>query len=69
MGAITGGRRFLKFTLLYLLLWPAYSTATAQSNFVTGLVLDENNKPVGHATIDVVGKNNSTQTDDEGKFG
>src|SRR5882724_25540 len=56
--------RFLSLSLFCIMgLW-----SSAQTTLITGIVMDENNKPVANAQIDVVGKNTNTITDDNGKF-
>src|ERR1700722_6351893 len=56
--------------LLALFLFLGFSVETSgQTTFVTGIVTDKNGKAINLARVDVVGKGNSSVTDDEGKFG
>jgi hypothetical protein len=50
--------------VLLLLSFPTFS----QNTVIVGLVTDKNNTPIGFARIDVVGRNNTTFSDDDGNF-
>lgn len=70
LGALSKAARLMKFTQLLLTLLAFSLAALAQSKRATisGKVVDENDKPLYHVSVSVLGREKGTTTNDSGKF-
>lgn len=61
-------RKVMQLMLSFILAAVLTLPALAQTRNVSGVVLDNNNKPIPDATVNVKGTSHSTKTDDDGRF-
>ncbi len=60
--------RLLFFLLCAICILPSFSLAQSKAAYVSGQVLDENEKPISTVSVVILGRNTGTLTNDSGTF-